>query len=170
MSFAAGSIRDLLLDSGTVFWMRDPLYFEICAVVAIGTYFVWPTLEKKLGFQASAKWICYADALGLGAFAVLGTQKAADMNLRPIMWVVSGVLSATFGGIIRDVLCLRQPRAMYPQRSMYAAHPLLGSAVYATLINSMKVPKEEAAFLSFLVTFLSRVLAFKSPRRLPHWT
>jgi uncharacterized membrane protein YeiH len=109
-SVGGGTIRDLLLDSGTVFWMRLPIYFHIIAATTLGTFFLWPTLEKKLGFKDSAKVICVADALGLGAFAVLGAQKAAGMELDPTMWVVAGLITATFGGITRDVLCLQRPR------------------------------------------------------------
>jgi uncharacterized membrane protein YeiH len=44
-----GTLRDLLLDTGTVFWIQQPLYFEICASVAVLTFFVWPTLEQRIG-------------------------------------------------------------------------------------------------------------------------
>lgn len=166
-----GTVRDLLLDSGTVFWMNEPIYFEICVATALLTFFLWPPLEKHLSLNESSKAICISDALGLGAFAVLGTQTAADHpeKLDPILWVVSGVMSATFGGITRDVICFEQPRVMYPHRTMYAAPPLLGSALYAVLIAHLGVQKDTAAFIAFTLTFLFRLRCFDNPIRLPHW-
>ena len=168
-SVGGGTVRDLLLDSGTVFWMRRTVYFKICAITAAATYWLWPTLETKMGWKDSAKAICVADAFGLGAFCVLGTQKAADLGLSPLMWVVTGVITSTFGGITRDVLCLQRPRAMYPYRSLYAAHPLLGSAVYTILTHTLGMTQPNAAVLSFLLTTTTRILSFDNPLRLPHW-
>lgn len=168
-SVGGGTVRDMLLGSGAVFWMRIPIYFEICVVVTVSTYFIWPLLEKNLGWNDSAKAICTADALGLGAFAVLGTQKGADMGLDPVLSVVAGIMSSTFGGITRDVVCQQPPRIMYPHRSLYAIHPLLGSVVYAALTAYFGVLQEHAAVISFLLTFTTRVLSFNSPLRLPHW-
>lgn len=115
-----GTVRDLLLDSGTVFWMKQTVYFEICLVVTILTFLFWPSMEKKMGWQDSAKSICTADAFGLGAFAVLGTQKGADFGLSPIMWVVVGVISSTFGGITRDILCLQVSRRVNQKNDIRA--------------------------------------------------
>jgi uncharacterized membrane protein YeiH len=167
-----GTARDVVMDSGTVFWMQSPLYFEICLCVTLATYAFWPTLERKCGWKDSSAPICTADALGLAAFAVLGTQAAVDQGLAPIMWMVSGLISATFGGITRDILCLQRPRVMYPQRTMYATPPLLGSALYTLLITTATtthVTQQQAASLSFLLTFCARIFAFGSPLRLPHW-
>lgn len=164
-----GTVRDMLLGSGPVFWMRFPIYFEICVVAAVATYFLWPMLEKNLGLNGSTKAICTADAFGLGAFAVLGTQKGAEMGLDPVLSVVAGLISSTFGGITRDVVCQQRPRVMYPQRSLYAIHPLLGSVLYSALTAYFGVPQEQAAVVSFLLTFTTRVLSFNSALRLPHW-
>ena len=168
-SVGGGTVRDLLIDSGTVFWMRQPLYFEICISIAVLTFLVWPTLEHRFGWKDSNKAICIADALGLGAFAVLGTQTAADHALKPILWPVIGVMTATFGGVTRDVLCQQKPRIMYPNRTMYGAPPLLGSCVYAMLTTRCGWGQQTAALTSFLLTCSARMLSFDRPVRLPYW-
>lgn len=169
-STAGGTIRDAILGFTPVFWIQRPIYLLICLVVTIATYVLWPKLENRYGWKDSAKIVCIADALGLGAFAVLGTQKAAEVNgLDPCIWIVSGLMSATFGGIARDVLCQEPPRALYPQRTMYAIHPLLGSAVYAGLLSKLHVQKDKAAIMSFVLISSTRILSFNSPLRLPHW-
>ena len=168
-SIGGGTYRDVMLGSTPVFWMRQPVYLEICVVVAIATYLIWPALERKFGWKDSAKVVCISDAFGLGAFAVLGTQRAAEMDLNPVIWVVSGLVTATFGGITRDVICQEPPRSMYPYRTMYAIHPLLGSAVYATLIGKFDTQKDTSAIISFLLICFTRILSFNSSVRLPHW-
>jgi len=164
-----GTMRDFLLDSGTVFWIRVPIYFKICLVTAISTYLIWPILERRMSWNASSKLICGADAFGLGAFAVLGTQKGSEFGLAPLMWVVTGTVSSTFGGITRDVLCLQAPRVMYPTKSLYATAPMIGSIIYTTLINKFDTSVEIASWICFTVTFLSRVYFFNSDVRMPHW-
>lgn len=168
-SVGGGTIRDVMLGSTPVFWMKQPIYLEICVVTAIATYLVWPALEKKFGLQDSSKVICVSDALGLAAFAVIGTQKAADMNLNPLIWIVSGLMTATFGGITRDTICQEPPRSIYPQCTMYAVHPMLGSAVYAALYDQFGVKQNTATMIAFVLICTCRILSFDRATRLPHW-
>uniref|UniRef100_A0A7S2UDN1 Glycine transporter domain-containing protein n=2 Tax=Attheya septentrionalis TaxID=420275 RepID=A0A7S2UDN1_9STRA len=168
-ALGGGTVRDLLLDSGTVGWITEPFYFRICFWVAVFTFYLWPSLETKFGWKDSAVPICTADAAGLAAFSVLGTQKGVDLGLEPTMWVVCGLISSTFGGITRDVFCLQQPRIMYPYRSLYATPALLGSATYAILLGKLKTTTPTAACIASAVTFLTRIYAFNSTMRLPYW-
>lgn len=170
-SCGGGTLRDMALNGGVVFWMKEPLYLVICMGVTLATFFVWPTLEQTLGWKGSEVPVCTADAVGLAAFAVLGAQKAQRHELHPIMWVVSGLMSACFGGVIRDVLCLQRPRILYPERTMYGTAPVIGSTVYAVLAQKAEweMHTHRIASVAFAVTFLVRVLAFNNPRRVPHW-
>ena len=172
-SVGGGTVRDLMLNSGTVFWMKDPIYLFIGTATTLITFFIWPTLEEKFGWQGSEIPVCTADAVGLAAFAVLGAQTAAgvEAQLHPIMWVVSGLMSACFGGVIRDILCLQRPRIMYPERTMYAPAPLIGSVVFAMLSQYADdiVDPQIIAMISFAVVFFLRVSAFNHPMRLPYW-
>lgn len=165
-----GTIRDVLLGSTPVFWMRQPIYLEICVVTTLVTYFIWPYLEKRHGWKDSAKIVCVADALGIGAFAVIGTQKGVALNLNPLISSVAGLMTATFGGITRDVICQEPPRSMYPKRTMYAIHPLLGSLLYATLVGKYGAHQDRATVLAFILICSTRILSFNRPMRLPHWS
>ena len=169
-SCGGGTLRDMALDSGVVFWMKEPLYLLICIGVTLGTFFLWPVLEKSMGWKGSEVPVCTADAIGLAAFSVLGAQKAQKHELHPIMWVVSGLMSACFGGVVRDVLCLQRPRILYPERTMYGTAPVIGSSVYAVFAHKRaEWETQKIASVAFAVTFLVRVLAFNNPRRVPHW-
>jgi uncharacterized membrane protein YeiH len=166
-----GTIRDLLMGTGGrgVFWMRNPLYIEICVVTTLATYILWPRLEKEFGFKDSNLAICTADAFGLAAFCVLGTQRAVRKNLAPTLWVASGVITSVFGGIIRDVICGEPPRVLYPYQTMYGAGPALGSFIYTLLIQIPDIETDLVASIAFLVSFTVRTLAFNRSWRLPHW-
>jgi len=174
-----GTMRDILMMGGgeehVVFWMQTPLYLEISLLTALVTFFLWPKIEAKFGLDAdSAGLICTADALGLAAFCVVGVQAAAKRGLAPTLWVVSGLMTATFGGIIRDVICGDQPRVMYPHRTSYALGPALGALTYTVLdhlLNAHSWPLNSSSItlISFLVAFMVRVLSFNNPWRMPHW-
>jgi len=178
-AMGGGTLRDGLMMGGgeehILFWMRPPLYLEICLVTALLTFYVWPTLETKLGLEGdSAVPICTSDALGLAAFCVVGVEQAAKRGLAPILWIVSGLMTATFGGAIRDVICGEQPRIMYPHRTLYALGPALGAFVYTVLdhlvkTRSLQLNSSSITMISFLIAFLVRVLSFNKPWRMPHW-
>jgi uncharacterized membrane protein YeiH len=169
-AMGGGTIRDLLFNKGTVFWMQDVVYLKICVITTLLTFVLWPTLEYKLGWKDSAVPLCTADALGLAAFAILGTQKAIRMDLHPMIWIVSGLMTSCFGGIVRDILCLQRPRIMYPERSLYATPPLMGTIVYSLLtLHCPQMDKQLIASMSFVTTFSARVFSFNSQTRLPYW-
>ncbi|NLH83653.1 MAG: trimeric intracellular cation channel family protein [Phyllobacteriaceae bacterium] len=67
------------------------------------------------------------DAVGLGFFAVVGTRKALDAGLTPVMAALLGMLTAIGGGIGRDVLTAEPPMVL--RREIYALAALLGGAV-----------------------------------------
>ena len=176
-SIGGGTVRDLLLDVGPVFWIKQTIYLKICILTCLTTFVFWPYLESKLKWKDSAKPVCVADAIGLGAFAILGTQKAVDMELDDIICILCGLGTATFGGVTRDILCQQSPRIMYPHRTMYAGPAILGSTIYILLLKlvnncntqSSWLNKSAAAYVSFLVTFTARILSFNNPARLPYW-
>ena len=120
-------------------------------------------------------FITSKDALGLAAFCIVGVKAAAKRELAPNLWVVSGLMTATFGGIIRDVICGEQPRIMYPHRTLYALGPALGALTY-TVLNQLvdaglwSLNTSFITLVSFIVAFVVRVLSFNKPWRMPHWS
>ena len=131
-------------------------------------------LSHNTSVERISPFSCSSDALGLAAFCVVGVQAAARRGLAPTLWVVSGLMTATFGGIIRDVICGDQPRIMYPHRTLYALGPALGALTYALLDNlvnsqSLTLNTSSITLISFLVAFVTRVLSFNKPWRMPHW-
>jgi uncharacterized membrane protein YeiH len=120
---SGGSLRDLLIGA-PVFWVRDPGYVAVC-IVAAGA--VWAVGVKTWRMPA----ILWLDAFGLSAYAVLGAGKAASYGVSPLVAVVMGVLSATFGGIVRDVLAGES--SVLFRKEIYVTAAVAGAALFVVL-------------------------------------
>jgi uncharacterized membrane protein YeiH len=116
-----GTLRDVLMDV-PVFWVKEPSYVLMCTVSAVG---VWLLRPGPRAFHA----LLWMDALGLSAYAVLGAAKALAAGLAPTVAVVMGVLTAGFGGILRDVLA-SEPSILL-RREIYVTAALLAAGIYA---------------------------------------
>ena len=119
-----GTTRDLLLGR-TVWWTQDPTELILCVVASLITFFVITSdMTRRRG-------MIWADALGLSVFAVVGCHIALEFGSSFIIAVFMGMVTATGGGLIRDVLTNTQPMILCGQP--YATAALLGSLSYAGL-------------------------------------
>jgi len=91
-----GTLRDLLIGA-PVFWVQDAGYIVVCTLVAILVY-----LTRGRGVHEQT--LLWLDAVGLCVYACVGAAKSLSLGVDPVICVVMGALTATFGGIIRDVL------------------------------------------------------------------
>lgn len=118
-----GTLRDLLIGA-PVFWIGDATYLGIGLLAAIAVWFAAPRLERL-------KALVWLDAIGLGAYAVIGAAKALAYGVGPFVAVAMGVLTACFGGVIRDVLA-EQPSALL-KREITISAALLGAGGFVAL-------------------------------------
>lgn len=140
-----GTIRDLVLNKTPVFWVVEPLYLVICLVTAA---FMFVAAQKMDRFRI---WIVWADALGLSVFAVVGTQIATEMGAGLLVSVSMGVVTAVFGGIMRDVLAGEPSLVM--RKEVYATAAVAGAlAAY----GSQLYWPEWSMVLGVIVAFLIR--------------
>ncbi|EIM75499.1 hypothetical protein A33O_08101 [Nitratireductor aquibiodomus RA22] len=115
-----GTLRDLVLGV-PVFWVDNHIYIIVCAVIAVLVFFAAPLVEYRY------RLLLWLDAAGLAAYSVLGAAKGLEASGSAIVALVTGMLTATFGGVLRDVLAgepsvlLRLPRSM--------SRPLLSARV-----------------------------------------
>lgn len=137
-----GTLRDLLIDA-PVFWISDPTYLGIGLAAAVAVWFAAPYLER-------AKTLIWLDALGLSAYAVIGAAKALSLGVDPFVSVAMGVLTATFGGVIRDVLA-EQPSALLKREITISA--ALTAAGGFVALNALGVPAIWAGVLGALAGF-----------------
>ncbi len=108
-----GTVRDLLIGS-QVFWMQDPWVATVCFATALLAWFTPARWWEGDGLE-------YADALGLSAYAVLGSAKAFAFGVPLIPAAVMGVVTGCVGGIIRDVVAGRPSIIMRPELYVTAA-------------------------------------------------
>lgn len=144
-----GTLRDLLFGR-TVWWTQEPLELVLCVGVSLITFFVIPASVAR------RTWMTWCDALGLAAFAVVGCHVALSVNAPPIVAVFMGMLTATGGGVIRDVVTSETP--MITSGQLYATVALVGAACYAFL-HSLGLAEVLGESLAFLIGFLLRAAA-----------
>lgn len=108
-----GTVRDLLIDA-PVFWMTDPWVAVICLATALFAWFIPTRLWE-------GKLLDYADALGLAAYAVLGSAKALAYGIPPVPAALMGIITGCVGGVIRDVVAGRPSIIMQPELYVTAA-------------------------------------------------
>lgn len=147
-----GTLRDLLLGR-TVWWTQAPFELLLCAAAALATYFLMPGVTDD---EARRRGIVWADALGLAAFGVVGCHIALRHGSPFIIAVFMGMVTATGGGVIRDVIANRQP--MIVRGELYATAALAGSLAYALLLRTDLHPSA-AQLLAFGLAFALRSAA-----------
>ena len=144
-----GTIRDLLLGR-KVWWTQDPLELILCVVAALVTFFfIRSDITRRKG-------MIWADTLGLSVFGVVGCHVAIEFGAPFGIAVFMGMVTATGGGVIRDVLTNTQPMIVSGQ--VYATAALLGSLIYASL-RHFGVPEIPAELMACLAAFSLRASA-----------
>lgn len=142
-----GTLRDLLLRR-EVWWISNPDELILCVVASIIAFF-FISLEKN-----NNRSIVWLDAVGLGAFAVVGTHVGLICGASFVVAVFMGMVTATGGGVIRDVLTNTKPMILSAGQ-LYATAALGGSFVYALMITQQASPLLAQA-LGFLTVLALR--------------
>lgn len=140
-----GTLRDLLIGA-PVFWVGRPEYIVVCLLAALAVWIAGPQR-----FRGSI--LTWLDAVGMAAYTIVGALKAISLGVPPFSAVVMGVLTATFGGVIRDVLG-HEPSVLL-QRELYVTPALAGAATFVVL-GLENVPTTAAGVAGFMVAFVIR--------------
>ncbi|MFG7479740.1 TRIC cation channel family protein, partial [Enterobacter hormaechei] len=139
-----GTIRDMALANGPVFWVKDPTDLVVAMVTCLLTI-VLVRQPRRL-----PKWILpVLDAVGLAVFVGIGVNKAFNAGTGPLVAICMGVLTGVGGGIIRDILAREVP--MILRTEIYATACIIGGIVHATAYYTFAVPLENAAMLGMVV-------------------
>ena len=154
-----GTLRDLLLDR-PVFWISDPMPVAICLAVAIGVFFSASIIQRRYTV------LLWADALGISLYGVMGAELAMLSGAGTLVAVVMGVMTATFGGMLRDVICNETPLIL--GKEIYATCAALAAATHIGL-SAMGLSLEMAAVGGIAVGFISRGLGIVKGLSLPKY-
>lgn len=120
-----GTVRDLLLGCHPLFWMEDSSFI----ITIFAGIFVTFTFKRRVLFLKQTFFLF--DTLGISLSAILGTQKAIDFGVNPLIAIFFGLVTAVFGGIIRDMMTNQVPLLF--RKEIYASAVLAGSFIYVAL-------------------------------------
>jgi uncharacterized membrane protein YeiH len=93
-----GTLRDIIVGQLPVFWVRNETYLLICVAAGIVVYFTAHLFESRY------RVLLWFDALGMSAYSAVGAAKGLAATGSPVVAIVTGILTATFGGILRDIV------------------------------------------------------------------
>ncbi|MBY8917193.1 trimeric intracellular cation channel family protein [Nitratireductor rhodophyticola] len=141
-----GTLRDLVLGV-PVFWVENHIYIIVCAAVAVLVFFAAPLVEYRY------RLLLWLDAAGLAAYSVLGAAKGLEASGSAIVALVTGMLTATFGGVLRDVLAGEPSVLLRPE--VYVTAALVGAGVF-TVADLAGVEGAVAALIAVTAAFLVR--------------
>lgn len=125
-AYGGGTLRDLLIGIKPVNWINDNVALVL---VFAGTAFTFLLKENVNRFKRT---IFFTDAIGLGLFTAWGIEVALRNGLNDFYALVMGVITATFGGLIADILCNAIPNLL-KKGELYATACAGGGAVYLVL-------------------------------------
>ena len=153
-----GTVRDLILDRHPVFWIQDLRYLAVIAGAG-GLTFAYTSF-----FRPPRQSLEVADAFGLAVFSVVGARVALDAGAPPVVVVIMSAVTATVGGMVRDVLCDETPLIL--REEIYATAALAGGTLYLGL-RALVLPEAAIAGLTIGAVSAVRLAALQWGVHLP---
>ncbi len=142
-----GTLRDIILGRAPVFWVLDPTYILICVIA--GT-FVFLTAHRV---EWRYRLLIWLDAFGLAAYSVLGAAKGLAASGSPTIAIVTGALTAAFGGILRDLLANEPSVLLRPE--IYITAAIAGSGAF-TAAQMLGMPQYVSSGCGVMIAFALR--------------
>jgi|TARA_B100002049_G_scaffold44275_1_gene30533 uncharacterized membrane protein YeiH len=156
---AGGTIRDIILGKTLPNSLIDPVYVIITIISAIVLFFLYSKLRQH--------WNIFLkfDALGLGIFTVIGATFAYNLvGMNFLVIVLSGMLTAIGGGILRDIFVNQTPIVFV--KELYASASFIGAVLfYLTLLITNEI--YAATIIGMVITTVLRLVAMKYNWNLP---
>lgn len=125
-AYGGGTLRDLLIGVKPVNWINDNIALVLVFAGTVLTFLL------KENINRIKRTIFYTDAIGLGLFTAWGIEVALENGLNGFYSLVMGVITATFGGLIADILCSSVPNLL-KKGELYATACAIGGAIYLLL-------------------------------------
>ncbi|WP_298534516.1 trimeric intracellular cation channel family protein [uncultured Algibacter sp.] len=154
-----GTLRDLLIGETPVSWMQDMTY----TYIILGSAVFAIVFRSKINYLRTSLFLF--DTIGIGLYTVVGIEKGLNVELHSVICIALGTITATFGGVIRDILCNEIPAIF--RKEIYATACILGGVVYFLLIN-FPIPNNIVFVIAGIVVILIRLLAVKFKIALPN--
>lgn len=157
-----GMVRDVLLGDTPPAALRNEAYLLTAILAALIAFFFHPRVEQLRGSML------LLDALGLGFFAVSGTNQSLLAGLGPVPAILLGVVTGAGGGVIRDLLALEVPLVL--RRDVYALAAFAGSLGFVAVdrVSSRIVAAAVGVVLTFTLRMLAIRFGWQAPRPRPY--
>ena len=157
-AIGGGTLRDMMLGAYPIAWLSDKniLISIICAFLF--------TLVFKDYIIKLRRTLFLFDTVGVGIYTILGVQKSLEYHVNPFAAVILGLISAVFGGVIRDTLINEIPLIF--AKEIYATACISGAVLFTTLLY-FKIDSNYAANISMSLIIVIRIIAVKYKLALP---
>ena len=156
-----GMLRDVLINAHPINWIGDLNYLYIIFSAVLFTFL----FKSKIAHLSKTMFLF--DTIGISVFTLLGLQKGLSYDLHPIIAIIMGMISAVFGGVLRDVLTAKIPLIF--EKEVYASACLTGGISYL-ILNYFKVDENINFIISAIVIASIRAVAVKFHLELPKIT
>lgn len=154
-----GTLRDIILNRDTVFWVTNPTYIGVASIAALIVFLTAHRLESRY------RTIVWLDACALAVAVPAGVAVAVSMNQPPAIIIIMGILTGCFGGLMRDVVCNEVPLVL-KQGELYVTCAMAGSAA-AALALYFDLPQSVALLICALSAFALRAGSIQFGWHLP---
>lgn len=149
VSLGGGLIRDVILQEGNVYILRQPLALPV-AIATAAAVFTFPVMVEK-----PDRLVAILDIFSVGLFAVMGADKTMLYGYPAITCVMMGFFTAVGGGLLRDV-CLARVPYIFQRSNLYAIAAIAGALTYIVLVQCLDIWNIAAAVISVAVTMTVR--------------
>jgi len=153
-----GMLRDVLINAHPINWIGDLNYLYTIFSAVLFTFL----FKSKIAYLSKTMFLF--DTIGISVFTLLGLQKGLSYELHPLVALIMGMISAVFGGVLRDVLTAKIPLIF--EKEIYASACLVGGVTYLVL-NYFKVDESINFIISAFVVITIRAVAVKFSLELP---
>ncbi len=151
-SIGGGSIRDILLGCYPLVWIKDiNIMYAIMLGVILTSLFYNRILKMR-------KMMFLFDTLGVAMFTIIGTEKAMNFGVNPVIAAIMGMFSAVMGGVLRDVLTNEIPILF--RKELYSSLCLIGATFYL-ILDFFNINRSTDFILSILLILSLRIGAVR---------
>ena len=162
-AFGGGTLRDVLLDRRPFFWVEHAAWLWVLLALCL----VAMSVLRAQHFAPTERAMQWPDAIGLGLFTAGGSQLAIAAGMPAIVAVLMGMITAVFGGVLRDIVCNEIPQAFRDHRP-YAVCSFAGGWVVVAA-DQLGLTGWVGLLAGASLATVLRGLALVFDWRLPRW-
>lgn len=163
-----GILRDIIIDRIPPNTFVNPVYIATAALTSVLLFIIFykaPSLLDSKHIGTFEKILNIFDAIGLGAFTVIGIDAGIDKGYGEYLFLLIflGVTTGIGGGIMRDIMAGEIPYVL--KKQIYACASIAGACLYVIFLQFSQ--SYLSMLISALLVVVVRMLASKFDWNLP---